>query len=107
MCLAQGYDTVTPIRFEPTAPRSRVKHSTTELITVICCWLTKRDSDQSPQLQRLARKNENSLVASFDMILFQKANNKSADQTALMRWLFCAFVVRKHRRPVFSLIRLH
>ena len=33
MCPAQGYDTVTPMRLEPAAPRSRVKHSTTELIT--------------------------------------------------------------------------
>ena len=57
MCPAQGYDTVTPMRFEPAAPGSRVKHSTTELITVISCWFpTKRDSNQSPQLQRLARK---------------------------------------------------
>ena len=30
MCLAQGHNTVTPVRLEPAAPRSRVKHSTTE-----------------------------------------------------------------------------
>ena len=30
MCLAQGDNTVTPVRLQPTAPRSRVKHSTTE-----------------------------------------------------------------------------
>ena len=30
MCLAQGHTTVTPVRLEPAAPRSRVKHSTTE-----------------------------------------------------------------------------
>ena len=30
MCLAQGPDAVTPVRLEPAAPRSRVKHSTTE-----------------------------------------------------------------------------
>ena len=30
MCLAQGHNTVTPVRFEPAALRSRVKHSTTE-----------------------------------------------------------------------------
>ena len=35
MCPAQGYDTVTPMRLEPAAPRSRVKHSTTELITAL------------------------------------------------------------------------
>ena len=30
MCLAQGHNEVTPVRLEPTAPWSRVKHSTTE-----------------------------------------------------------------------------
>ena len=30
MCLAQGHNAVTPVRLEPVAPRSRVKHSTTE-----------------------------------------------------------------------------
>ena len=30
MCLAQGHNTVTPVRLEPAAPRSRVKHSITE-----------------------------------------------------------------------------
>ena len=30
MCLAQGHNAVTPVRLEPAAPRSRVKHSTTE-----------------------------------------------------------------------------
>ena len=29
MCLAQGHNAVTPVRFKPTAPRSGVKHSTT------------------------------------------------------------------------------
>ena len=29
MCLAQGHNTVTLVRLEPGAPRSRVKHSTT------------------------------------------------------------------------------
>ena len=33
---------------------------------------------------------------------FNLANNKGADQTAQMRRLVCAFVVRKHRRQVFS-----
>ena len=32
MCLAQGHNTVMPARLEPTAPWSRVKHSTTELL---------------------------------------------------------------------------
>ena len=30
MCLAQGHNAVTPVRLEPAAPRSWVKHSTTE-----------------------------------------------------------------------------
>ena len=30
MCLAQGYNAVTPMRLEPVAPRSQVKHSSTE-----------------------------------------------------------------------------
>ena len=30
ICLAQGHNTVTPMRLEPTAPQSLVKHSTTE-----------------------------------------------------------------------------
>ena len=31
-CLAQGNNAVTPVRLEPVAPRSRVKHSTTETL---------------------------------------------------------------------------
>ena len=30
MSLAQGHDTVTPVRLKHAAPQSRVKHSTTE-----------------------------------------------------------------------------
>ena len=30
MCLAQGHNTVMPMRLEPAGPWSRVKHSTTE-----------------------------------------------------------------------------
>ena len=30
MCLAQGHNAVTPVRLEPAALQSRVKHSTTE-----------------------------------------------------------------------------
>ena len=46
---------------------------------------TKRDSNQSPQLQRLAKRNEKSLVASLDMILFIKRITK-----ALIRLCGCA-----------------
>ena len=29
-CLAQGHNAVPPVRLEPAAPQSRIKHSTTE-----------------------------------------------------------------------------
>ena len=35
MCLAQGYNAVTPVRLESAVPRSRVKHSTTEPVVVV------------------------------------------------------------------------
>ena len=35
-------------------------------------------------------------------IAFQKAKNKGTDQSALMRRLICAFVVRKPQKQVFS-----
>ena len=41
----------------------------------------KRDSNQSPQLQRLAKKLKFFHVASLDNDTFQKANNKGADQS--------------------------
>ena len=43
MCLAQGHNTVTPVRLEPAALQSRVKRSTTEpllspvLVLIITC----------------------------------------------------------------------
>ena len=40
-------------------------------------FLTKRESNQSPQLQRLARKLEFRLVASLDMILSKKLITKA------------------------------
>ena len=36
MCLAQGQNTVTRVRLEPAAPRSQVKHSTTEPLCSSC-----------------------------------------------------------------------
>ena len=58
--------------------------------------LTKRVSNQSPRLNRLARK----LI--LDMILLKKTDNKVADETARMHRLICAFIVTKHRGQVFS-----
>ena len=34
--LAQGHNAVTPVRLEPMAPRSYVKHSTTEPLCSLC-----------------------------------------------------------------------
>ena len=39
MCLAQGHNAVTPVRLESAAPRSRVKHSTTEPLSSISVYL--------------------------------------------------------------------
>ena len=38
MCLAQGHNTVTQVRLEPEALRSRDKHSTTEPPCEVCVW---------------------------------------------------------------------
>ena len=40
MCLAQGHNSVTPVRLEPLALRSRVKHSTTKPLRSLCSILT-------------------------------------------------------------------
>ena len=39
MYLAQGYNAVTPVRLEPVALRSRVKHSTIEPLRSLCLWI--------------------------------------------------------------------
>ena len=62
-------------------------------------FLTKWVSNQSPQLQRLGRKFKFQLKFMYDT--FQKANNKGADQTALMRRLVCACVSRKPQKTGF------
>ena len=36
MCLAQGHNAVKPVRLEPAALWSRVKHSTTEPLRSLC-----------------------------------------------------------------------
>ena len=57
----------------------------------------KASSNESPQLQRLARKLK---IARSNLRYdtFQKPNNKGADQTIR---LVCAFVIHKPRRQVF------
>ena len=51
----------------------------------------KRVSNQSHQLQRLARKFT---CSKFTYGIFQKAKNKGAEQTARMRRLVCTCVIR-------------
>ena len=60
-------------------------------------FLTKSDSNQPAQLQRLARK----LKFRFGCDTFQKAKNKGADQTARMRRLVCTCVFRKPPKTGF------
>ena len=61
---------------------------------------TKRDSNQSPHLQRLPRRSK-LRVASLE-----NANDKGADQSARsMRMLVCAFVVRKPPKTGFLVSR--
>ena len=55
---------------------------------------TKPVSNQSPQLRNFARSK-------FRYHTFLKANNNGADQSARMRRLVCAFIVRKHPKTVF------
>ena len=48
MCLAQGHNAVTPVRLKPEAPRSPVKHSTTEplrslYVCLVCMYVCMYD----------------------------------------------------------------
>ena len=57
---------------------------------------TKRDSSQSPHLQRLPR------ISKLRVASLKNANDKGADQSARsMRRLVCAFVVRKPPKTGF------
>ena len=67
--------------------------------------LTKRDSNQFPQLHRQARILKFCLKQSLDMILSSKRTNKGAYQSARMRRLVCAFVVRKPPKTGFFVTR--
>ena len=66
--------------------------------------LTNPDSNQSPQLQRLARKMT-SICTKLRYDSFQKGNNRGADQSAWMRSLVCACVVRKPPKTGFLVSR--
>ena len=52
-----------------------------------------------------SKKIEISPESCLHMILYKKANNKGADQTARMRRLFCASVVRKPLKTGFLALR--
>ena len=41
MCIAQGHNTVPPVRLKPTTPWSRIKHFTTALPDFCCDWRFK------------------------------------------------------------------
>ena len=43
-CLVQGHSAVPPVRFEPSTPQSRVKHSTTEPLSSKGVNFTKRNN---------------------------------------------------------------
>ena len=47
MCLAQGHNAVTPVRLEPAALRSRVKHSTTEPLRSLSWHMPQQNSISS------------------------------------------------------------
>ena len=44
MCLSQGHNAVTPVRFEPAAPRSRVKDSINESLRSLDIRIIERTS---------------------------------------------------------------
>ena len=57
---------------------------------------TKRDSNQSPHLQRLPRRSKLRVTS------LENSNDKGADQSARsMRMMACAFVVRKPPKTGF------
>ena len=55
MCLAEGQNTVTPVRLKPAAPSSRVKHSTTEPVRSLtyCCFSISTDIFKTINLVQL------------------------------------------------------
>ena len=69
-----------------------------------CLWCffkkKKQDLNQSPQLQRLAR-NWIFACSKSRYDTFQKANNEGADQSAQMRRLVFAFIVRQPQKTSF------
>ena len=62
MCLAQVHNTVTPVRLEPAAPRSRVKHSTTELLRSLTFQYTDHFNNSNPERLLIPAEIELSFV---------------------------------------------
>ena len=67
----------------------------------------KRGSKPVSPATETSQKTENLPVASLHNLTFQKVNNKGADQTARMRRLVCACVVRKPPKTGFSPVAAH
>ena len=82
MCLAQGHNTVTPVRLEPAAPQSRVKHSTTESL---------RSPESAHVLKEKTYQYElydavvNGTVALMLIHNKDKGNNSSVNELILMK----------------------
>ena len=71
---------------------------------IIVRFQTKREANQSPQLQRLGRKS-NFAFSKCRYDTFHKVNNKGADQSVRMRRLICTFVVHKLLKTGFLAFR--
>ena len=63
-------------------------------------FLTKRDSNQSPQLQRLASERNK-----FRLYTFKKVNNISANEIVMMHMLVYTFIVRTTPKTGFLELR--
>ena len=74
MCLAQGHNAVTPVRLQPAAPQSQVKHSTTEPLRSLHLKLKMSDKICENAFEK-STKNLNILHAGyFFMLLLSSAN---------------------------------
>ena len=79
MCLAQGPQRSDACEARTRDPSVSIKHSTTEPLRSL---------------------KVNKFFFRYDS--YQKADNKVADETALMHRLICALIVTNHQRQVFS-----
>ena len=114
MCLAQGHNTVTPVRLKPLAPRSRVKHSTTEPLCSLsfrssqfslhnmsvtcdfqqCGVLTSLDSDQPerPPFKLRNSKWSPSIIETGNSVPLNRKKRKTAWQ-AVSFYLHLRFII--------------